>query len=293
VAGGTSVLSFPRRREPRIEIRPARADEPVARTLDEAGFGPHVARLLTYPRDSPDGEILVASDGRRLLGGACCASFGATGWIGALGVLPRARGRGIGEQLTRASIAWLESRGAATVLLYATDMGRPVYDRVGFAHEAPARAWRGTPPRLAQASGPARVPAGVRRLRPGDRDALMALDRAATGERRRPVYDMLSALLGLGLERDGELAAFALQTPWGAGPAVVAADAEAGIAMLRGLVLEPQPVTITVPDDNPAGWRALSDWGFQPVNTALRMRHGPPVGHDPGRMFGLFNLFWG
>jgi hypothetical protein len=67
----------------------------------------------------------------------------------------------------------------------------------------------------------------VRRLRPGDRDAILALDHAATNENRRPVLDMLPALLGLGLERDGELAGFALQTPWGAGPAVVAADDEA------------------------------------------------------------------
>lgn len=288
MAGGTSVLSFPRRREPRVEIRPARAAEPVARTLDEAGFGPHVARLLGYPRRSPDGEILVAASGRRLVGGACCASFGATGWIGALGVLPRARRRGIGEQLTRACIEWLQSRGARTVLLYATDLGRPVYDRVGFAHEAPARAWRGTPPTPAPG-----VTAGVRRLRPSDRDAILALDRAATGEQRRPVLDMLDALLGLGLERDGELVAYALHTPWGAGPAVVAADDEAGVQMLRSLALEPQPLTITVPEDNAVASRTLAGWGFQPVNSALRMRHGPAVGHDARRMFGLFNLFWG
>ena len=292
MAGGSSVLPFPRRREPRVEIRPARPDEPVARALDDAGFGPHVARLLGYPRDSPDGEVLVAVSGRKLLGGACCASFGATGWIGALGVLPRARNQGIGEQLTRAAIAWLESRGAQTVLLYATEMGRPVYDRVGFVREAPARAWRGTPPRP-RGPGAAGAPAGVRRLRPSDREAILALDRAATNEHRRPVLDMLGALLGLGLERDGELVAFALQTPWGAGPAVVAADADAGVEILRALVLEPQPVTITVPEDNPVGGRTLSGWGFQPVNSALRMRHGPPVGHDPSRMFGLFNLFWG
>lgn len=288
MAGGTSVLSFPRRREPRVEIRPARPGEPVARLLDETGFGPHVARLLVYPRDSPDGEILVAAAGRRLLGGACCASFGATGWIGALGVLPRARRRGLGEELTHASIAWLESRGASTTLLYATELGRPVYERVGFEAEAPARAWRGTPP---APHGEAMPP--VRRLRPSDRDAILALDRAATGEDRRPVLDMLPALLGLGLERDGALVACALQTPWGAGPAVLAVDAEAGADMLRGLVLEPQPLTITAPDDNPAAARALAAWGFQPINTALRMRHGPPVRHDPSRMFGLFNLFWG
>ena len=65
-------------------------------------------------------------------------------------------------------------------------------------------------------------------------------------------------------------------------------------ALLRGLSIEPQPLTITVPDDNAArSARTLAGWGFQPVNSALRMRYGPPVEHDPSRMFGLFNLFWG
>jgi GNAT superfamily N-acetyltransferase len=285
VATGTSVLPFSRRREPRVEVRAARPDEPVARTLDEAGFGPHVARLLGYPRDSPHGHILVAAAGKRLVGGACCASFGSTGWIGALGVLPRARRRGVGEQLTRAAVDWLAERGASTVLLYATDMGRPVYDRVGFVPEMRARAWRGVAP------GP--PPEGVRRLRPSDRDRILELDRLATGEDRSAVLDMLPALLGLGVERDGVLDGFALQTPWGAGPAVVAEDAKAGSALLRGLVVEPQPLTITVPDDNSAGSSTLARWGFQPVNSALRMRYGPAIDHDPSRMFGLFNLFWG
>ncbi len=289
MATGSSVLPFARRRDPRIEVRPARPGEPVARTLDEAGFGPHVARLLGYPRDSPQGEILVATTGRgRLVGGACTASFGATGWIGALGVLPRARRRGAGELLTRACVEWLEERGARTSLLYATDMGRPVYERCGFVAEAPARAWRGTPPGSPTAAGAAR------RLRPADREAILALDREATGEDRSPVLDQLPALLGLGLERaDGSLAAFALNTPWGAGPAVVAGDHDAGLAMIRELVVEPQPLTVTVPDDNPGAASALAAWGFQPVNTALRMRHGPPVRHDPSMMFGLFNLFFG
>ena len=285
MATGTSVLPFSRRREPRVEVRAARPDEPVARTLDEAGFGPHVARLLGYPRDSPHGHVLVAAAGKKFVGGACCASFGATGWIGALGVLPRARRRGVGEQLTRAAIDWLSERGASTVLLYATDMGRPVYDRVGFACDTRAPACRVVAP------GP--PPDGVRRLRPGDRERILELDRLATGEDRTAVLDMLPALLGLGYERDGVLAGYALQTPWGAGPAVVAEDADAGSALLRGLVVEPQRLRITVPDDNTAGSAMLARWGFQPVNSALRMRWGPPVEHDPSRMFGLFNLFWG
>jgi hypothetical protein len=152
--------------------------------------------------------------------------------------------------------------------------------------EAPARAWRGTPP------GP--VPDGVRRLRPSDREHILALDRATTGEDRSAVLEGLPALLGLGLERDdGTLAAYALNTPWGAGPAVLAETFDDGMAILRALVTEAQPITVTVPSDNPEVGRVLSQWGFQCVNTALRMRHGPPVGHDPSKMFGLYNLFFG
>jgi GNAT superfamily N-acetyltransferase len=288
VATGSSVLPFVRRRDPRIEVRPARRDEPVTRTLDEAGFGPHVGRLLSYPRDSPHGEMLVAVSRGKLVGGACCASFGATGWIGALGVLPRARRHGVGDLLTRAAVSWLEERGARTSLLYATDMGRPVYQRVGFVTEAPARAWRGTPP------SPSPDEAGqIRRLRPSDRDALLALDRSVTGEDRSAVFDLLPALLGFALERDGALAGFALNTPWGAGPAVLGVDLDAGLSVLRALAREPQPLTITTPDDNEAAWRTLRTWGFQPVNTAVRMRFGDPVEHRSDQLFGLFNLFWG
>ena len=119
-------------------------------------------------------------------------------------------------------------------------------------------------------------------------------DAWVSGEDRSAVLDRLPALLGLALEGDdGALAAFALNTPWGAGPAVVAREHDAGVAMLRALTIEPQPVTVTVPDDNPAAARVLAQWGFRPVNTALRMRYGPPVGHDPSKMFGLFNLFFG
>src|SRR3712207_7154418 len=69
---------------------------------------------------------------------------------------------------------------------------------------------------------------------------------------RRPPRSTLfpyTTLFRSGYERDGRLAGFALNTPWGAGPAVIAEVPVAGEALVRGLVLEPQPLTITVPDD--------------------------------------------
>src|SRR5213080_4086549 len=110
------------------DIRPARADElgSVAAALRAAGLGANVGRLLEFPHTSRAGEVLAAVDDGSVVGGAAVAAFGATGWVGALGVIGSGRRRGTGTALTEAAVAWLREAGARTVLLYATDAGRPV-----------------------------------------------------------------------------------------------------------------------------------------------------------------------
>jgi GNAT superfamily N-acetyltransferase len=224
---------------------------------------------------------------RRVVGAACCASFGETGWIGALAVLPRARGRGAGSALTEACVDWLRARGATTVLLHATDMGRPVYGRLGFVDEGRSRAWRGAP-------SSAQRSAALRPLGPADRAALRALDRAITGERREPVLDAVTPLAGLAAERDGQLRGYLLSSPWGAGPAILADDEDCGIELLSAARTATQgPSILTLADANNAGVAALESWGFRAVNHAERMRLGPALDWHAEQIFGMYNLFWG
>jgi GNAT superfamily N-acetyltransferase len=258
----------------------------VAELLSRAAFGPTVGRLIALPHASPHGDVLVADVGRASVGAVCTLSFGATGWIGALGVEPRRRGRGIGMGLTEAAIARLRDRGARTVLLFATDLGRPVYDRLGFVAEGAVTAWRGT-------AGLAGGALAVRPLREADRGRLAALDAAATGERRERFLDHLRPLDGLAAERDGELRGWSARSPYGAGVAVCAPDAEAGAALLAAAARGPEPTTLVVPAANAAAARALADWGFRPTAAGERLRLGPAVDWHPERQFALFNLFWG
>lgn len=276
------------------EVRPARADElgSLAGVLRTAGLGTSVGRLLEFPRASPGGEVLVAESAGRIVGGAAVAGFGASGWIGALGVLPAHRGRGTGTALTDASVAWLRDRGVETVLLYATEAGLPVYQDVGFVAEGAAHAWRdvAAPPRSDR-------PPGVRPLRGSDREAVLALDAAATGEDRGSVLgslDLDERGAGLVVERDGRVTGSAVRSSWGLGPSIVAADADAGLALLSALRREAVPaLTISLPDANETALRALHAWGLRPINHATRMRLGPPPRYVPERLFGLYNLFWG
>jgi predicted N-acetyltransferase YhbS len=270
------------------EVRDLRADEArsIGDLLSRAGFGPTVAGLISFPRESPHGDVLVAERDGRAVGGVCCASFGATGWIGALGVLPEARRRGAGEALTRAACERLHDHGAKTVLLYATDMGRPLYERLGFELEGTVTAWRGT-------AGTTRADITLRAVREEDRAAVRALDRAATGEDRAPVLDALQPLSGLIAERGGEASGWAVTTPWGAGVAICGADERAGVTLTAAAARGPGTSTIVVPDANIAASDALEHWGFSPTAAGARMRLGPRVAWRPEMQFGLFNLFLG
>lgn len=268
------------------EVRAAREDEvdDVVDLLSRAAFGPTVARLIAFPSSHPDGDLLVARAGRQLVGAVGCMSFGTTGWIGALGVAPRVRRRGLGTELTESAVARLHERGAETVLLFATDMGRPVYERLGFVPEGGATAWRGT-------AGGASGGLTVRRLTDADRPALARLDGEATGEARSALLAELVPLTGLAAERDGEVIGWASRSPYGAGVAICARELEAGTALMGAAART--PTTLVVPDANVGAGQALRRWGFHSASAGERMRLGPPVAWRPDRQFGLFNLFWG
>jgi GNAT superfamily N-acetyltransferase len=270
-------------------IRPATNREfpLVVDVLRRAGFGTQVARLLEFPRTSPHGAILVAGEERRgVLGAACTASFGATGWIGAVGVAPEARRHGLGSALTEAAVRWLRAREAQTVLLYATEAGRPVYERLGFVAEERAVAWRGV--------AGAAPPVELQRLGPSDRGRLRALDQGVTGECRDAVLEAIHPLTGVAAP-DGlqGLAGWAVASPWGAGTAIAAIESDVGVALMAAATCGPAAGTLIVPDGNAAAAEALRTWRFVRLNDALRMRLGPVVAWRPATQFGLFNLFWG
>jgi GNAT superfamily N-acetyltransferase len=270
-------------------IRPAMDREvPLAvDVLRRAGFGSQVARLLEYPRRSPNAAILVA-EGRNggVVGVACTAAFATSGWIGAVGVAPEARRSGLGTALTEAAVQWLRGRGARTVLLYATEAGRPVYERLGFVAEERAIAWRGV--------AGAAPPLDLQRLGDADRARLRTLDHGVTGERRDNVLDAINPLAGVFAPGGvNGMVGWAIASPWGAGTAIASTRPETGVALMAAATSGPSAGTLIVPDGNLAAGDALRAWRFVRLNDALRMRLGPAVAWNPDQQFGLFNLFWG
>jgi predicted N-acetyltransferase YhbS len=275
-------------------IRPARPQElsRLGALYVRAGFTARLAGVIGFARARLRGEVFVADLDGELVGAAAGALFGASGWVGGVAVAPERRRAGLGGALTEAVVAQLRERQAATVQLLATELGRPVYERLGFVAEAEYRTLAGPPAPRPQARGGT---AGVRAGRPSDRAAVLALDRLATGEDRSRLLDSLWPAGGL-VAGDGDDGprGFHLASPWRNGGATVAADPETGLALLEAVRRgDGGEVSVSLPAGNRAGLLALAAAGFRERSATTRMRLGPPLPWRPESVFGAHNLFWG
>jgi len=273
----------------RPAIRSARPDDlgRLGPLYEQSGFGARLAGVVGFARARLDGEVVVAEAGGDLAGAAAGAVFEGTGWVGGVAVVPGHRRAGLGGALTEAILQFLEGRGVATALLHATALGRPVYERLGFVPEAAYLTLTG-PTRPRSPGDPL-----VRPGRPADLDAVLALDRSATGEDRRRLLTALWPTGGL-VAGDGRPLGYHLASPWRSGGAVIAADPRAGLALLEALRATPgDEVAISVPAANTPAIQSLEEAGFTEHSRTIRMHRGPRIPWNPAALFGAHNLFWG
>ena len=151
----------------------------AAQVILDGGWGDR-SPFFRWAVDYPTAHPLVADEDGRVVGTGVATANGSVGWVGAIFVDVERRGNGLGTALSAAVIEELERRGCTTQLLIATDEGRPIYERLGFAIQAGYV-------RLAAPEGPAPdVDGSVRPYEPRDMESIAALDarRRARTDRR-------------------------------------------------------------------------------------------------------------
>lgn len=210
----------------------------------------------------PGGCFGVEEDGR-IVASATVITYGhELAWIGMVLTLPGYRGRGFATLLMRRCLGYCEDRQVRTVRLDATEMGRPVYERLGFVPEYAVGRWQGELPSAA--------------ARPWQPD--YELDRIAFGADRRRLLEKT------GCCRPGRVAAYL-------GPVTARSAGEAREAVLHcGLS---GPAFWDIPEANPAALRLAEELGFRPVRRLVRMRLGPPVAERPEFVFALAGFEYG
>jgi GNAT superfamily N-acetyltransferase len=280
-----------------VTIRPARPPdfEELVRVFARAELGgPAMAPELAFVQARLGGQAFVADAGDALVGASAAVVFGSNGWIGGVAVLPERRRAGLGSSLTAAAARWIAEAGAGTASLYATAMGRPVYEGLGFVAEG--RWLRLTVPDAAgeRPEVPGDGSVEVRAGRAGDLDAVVALDREVTGEERGR---LLHAVWGSGClvseDADGRVVGFHAPKPTGGPGATIARDLPAGAALQAAWQRQDGGARVVLPEANVAGRRLLEALGYRVGVAATLMRRGPAPPHHPEQVFAGFNLFWG
>jgi GNAT superfamily N-acetyltransferase len=207
-------------------------------------------------------------------------------WIGMVLVLPEHRGKGIARGLMEHALQWLAGRGVRQVKLDATDMGRPLYEKLGFRDERLIERW-GAPGRDAGAAAPVDLPA----------EPIAAMDREAFGVDRTPLIAKLLQVFRTGacapdgfcLGRPGSNAYFL-------GPCAAAGPAAAG-RLIREVMQAAGGAAYfwDLFPDVPSAVDLARSLGFERKRSLVRMALRPEaaLAGRPERVFGAAGFEYG
>ena len=264
--------------------------DPVATALLVENWGDRRLNLGFVTRHPQARPFLAEADGE-IVGTGVASLHGSVAWIGTVWVRTDWRRRGLGRELTRVTIDAAESAGARTLLLVATDAGRPLYEGLGFE----VQTWY----HILEAPGLDGVTAdpSVRAYRETDLTAIATLDAAATGvDRARVLGDFATPQSTRVLERaDGTVGGFAVRAPWG-GAATIAPrieDAEAILHSRRVVGGAAKHVRAGLLADNEAGLARLAAAGWIEAWRAPRLIRGDALRWQPESIWGQFNFAMG
>ncbi len=219
---------------------------------------------------------LKATIGNRI---ACLGSlmvFGKTGWLAHIIVDKDLRNRGIGTQITERLISDGTRKSVTTLLLIATEMGFPVYEKLGFRIVSEYLYYKREEPWQDFLLSPNIYPYEKSMDR-----AIFQLDREISGEDRRPI---LAECLGSSLVYLTENALEGIFMPDLGEGLIIARTPEAGLELMK--VKYAKADSAVLPEQNQAGRDFLEQNGFTiTAKKRTRMILGKDINWIPENIF--------
>ncbi|WP_420566220.1 GNAT family N-acetyltransferase [Thalassobaculum sp.] len=230
-----------------------------------------LVKTLVWPHRREDIELFmrlgaghVAKDEDGTLQGVALwwAFEPAAARLGLVMVNPDAQGRGIGRRLVEQVLDDAEER---SMMLLATEAGKPLYDKLGFQTVGACQQYQGP------YEGRPQAEVDIRPAVPDDMPAILALDKAAFGAGR---FATLAALSEIGrvavIDAGAGIAGYAVERRFGRGTVVgpiVASGDEDAIRLFRALAL-PGFVRVDAPTGFDTFARFIQDQGLAPAGAA-------------------------
>ena len=184
------------------------------------------------------------------------------GWLANIIVNGEYRGKGLGYKMTKFLVEFLEDNHCETKLLIATELGKPVYQKLGFREVTEYLCFDSV------ADTKYTVPNAVRELTNSDLESVYKLDREANGENRKHLIDKFYNH-GLGYFSDNDELLGCFLPNFGRG-LILSRHSQAGIELLRIKHSKKGKRTL-LPVENQNAIDALIMSGFKRGNKCSKM----------------------
>ncbi len=200
------------------------------------------------------------------------------GWLGNIIVLPDYRRQGIGYRLTEKLMRILSDRGCTTQLLIATEMGEPVYKKLGFVTCSTYEFYK------RQKNFACDTSSRIRKIQLVEFSGILKMDRNISGENRQSLLEqfipsgwLCSNEAGTGI--DG------FYLPAFGNGLILAQNADSGIELLKFRLTRDRMTSVVIPAQNQAARDFLRENGFIKYLEAPRMALGPEPAWKPENVF--------
>jgi GNAT superfamily N-acetyltransferase len=208
--------------------------------------------------------VKITIDGR-IAGIGTGIIHGDVAWLGHIIVHPDFRNRGLGGIITKALVDEMHTRHCKTIYLIATELGEPVYRKLGFEIETEYVFFKDLAKMTDWYAAPEVVP-----YNPSHKDQIASIDKLVSGEDR---MFHLERFLATGFVHitDSVLNGFYLPD-FGDG-SIIATTLSAGLDLMRLRLAAKDNASF--PIDNVDALQFMHDNNFQEFRKAKRMRLGP------------------
>ena len=234
-------------------------------------------RLFSFHFGHPYFYPAVAEVDKKIIGCGIALTHETLSWLGTIIVLPEYRRRGFGKEITSHLMHYCKDMGCTTQLLTASEMGEPVYTKLGFKTSAEYIFYK------RESIVPIQRISNVREVRKGDIKYIKELDREITGEERFPFLERFLST-GCVYNPDKLDHPTGIYLPDFGSGLILARNSEAGIALMKAR-LNRGKKTAVLPSTNMIAREYLFSEGFRDYRAAPRMVLGDDVQWNPAMLY--------
>lgn len=223
---------------------------------------------------APHCEVLKLEESDELLALGAIIFHEKTVWLAHILVHESHRNRGLGGEITKALLERIDSKLYPTVLLIATELGEPVYRRLGFRIELEYAVFKWSVGDFLKER------CEHQSFQPKWRDELIELDQLVSGENR--IQTLEPHLNNAKLITNGDRLLAAYLPDLGDG-LIFARNDQAGITLMKERMAD--QTNAIFPIQNQAAIEAMASLGLKPIKSVKRMILGDSISWKPEMLY--------